>query len=309
MWTAEQIPNLSGKTVIVTGANSGIGYEAARQLARKGAHTILACRSIERGDAAAQGIRAATPGASVEAMPLDLASLESIRGFADQFCRRGQPLHLLCNNAGVTGIPYQTTADGFEMQFGTNHLGHFALTGLLLAPLLAADGARVVTVSSVSHWLSGPIRFDDLNWERERYRKWIAYAQSKHANLLFAFELQRRAEMTTVNLMSVGTHPGVTATNLLPSAARLNGSATQESLMRLSNRLFAQSASRGALTTLYAATAPEIRGGDFVGPRWLMWGYPFKARCSAGVRGQSAAMRLWELSERLTGIHYCFPST
>ena len=305
MWTAEAIPDLSGKTVIITGANGGIGWEAALQFARKHAHTILACRAIDRGRAATQRILASTPGASVEAMQLDLASLVSIRAFADKFCQRGQALDLLCNNAGVTGIPYQSTADGFEMQFGTNHLGHFALTGLLLAPLLAADGARVVTVSSASHWLSGPIRFDDINWKRERYRKWIAYAQSKRANLLFAFELQRRAELNGAKLMSVGTHPGLTATNLLLSAARLNGSATQESLMRLTNRLFAQSAAMGALTTLYAATAPEIRGGDFVGPQWLMWGYPYRARCSAAVRDQSAAVRLWELSEHLTGVGYC----
>ncbi len=306
MWTAEAIPDLSGKTVIITGANSGIGWEAALQFARKGAHTILACRAMDRGRAAAQRIQTAIPGASVEAMQLDLASLGSIREFADQFCRRGQALHLLCNNAGVTGIPYQTTSRGFEMQFATNHLGHFALTGLLLVPLLAADSARVVTVSSVSHWLSGPIRFDDINWQRETYQKWIAYAQSKRANLLFAFELQRRTELASAKLVSVGTHPGFTATNLLPSAARLNSSATQESLMRLINRLVAQSAWMGALTTLYAATAPEIRGGDFVGPRWLMWGYPMKARCSAAVRDQSAAIRLWELTEHLTGVRYCF---
>lgn len=307
MWTVEEIPDLSGKTVIVTGANSGIGWEAALQFAGKGAHTILACRSMDRGQAAAERIRRVTPGASVEAMRLDLASLASIHEFADQFCGRGEPLHLLCNNAGVTGIPFSTTADGLEMQFGINHLGHFALTGLLLSALLGAEDARVITVSSVSHWLSGPIRFDDLNWQRESYQRWMAYAQSKRANLLFAFELQRRAEIAATNLMSVGTHPGVTATNLLPSMARLNGSRTQESLMRLINRLLAQSATRGALTTLFAATAPEIRGGDFVGPRWLMWGHPVKARCSAAARDRSAAAELWEVSERLTGVSYCFP--
>jgi NAD(P)-dependent dehydrogenase (short-subunit alcohol dehydrogenase family) len=306
MWTAEAMPDLSGKTVIITGANSGIGWEAALQFARKGAQTILACRSMERGNDAMRRILDLVPKASVEARQLDLASLASIRAFANEFCRRGQPLHVLCNNAGVVGTPYQLTADGFELQFGTNHLGHFALTGLLLARLLAAPSARVVTVASFSHWLSGPIRFDDINWKNETYSKWMAYAQSKRLNLLFAFELQRRAERSATNLASIGTHPGFTATDMLTTSARLNQSASQMWSARLSNRLIAQSASTGALTTLYAATAPEIRGGDFVGPRWFMWGHPVRARCSAEVRDESIAARLWELSENLTGVRYLF---
>jgi hypothetical protein len=306
MWTADAIPDLSGKTVIITGANSGIGVEAARQFANKGAHTILACRSLERGRAATERIRALTSGASVEAMQLDLASLASIRAFAEEFSSRGRPLHILCNNAGISGMPYQPTTDGIEPHFGINHLGHFALTGRLLQSLLEAEGARVVTVSSISHRMSGPVRFDDINWKLAPYRKWIAYAQSKHANLLFAFELQRRAEKSGAMLLSVGTHPGFAATNLLPSAARVSGSSAQESTIRFINRVFAQSAAMGALTTLYAATAPDVRGGDFIGPRWRMWGHPVKAKCSAQVRDAIAGARLWELSERLTGISYRF---
>ena len=305
MWTAEAIPDLSDKTVIITGANSGIGWEAARQFARKGAHTILACRSIDRARDAISRILSLTPRAKVEAMQLDLASLTSIRLFAEEYCARRQPLHALCNNAGVVGIPYQLTADGVEMQFGTNHLGHFALTALLMTPLLAASNARVVTVASLSHWLSGPIRFDDINWKHETYSKWMAYAQSKRANLLFAFELQRRAQLSAVGLASIGTHPGFTATDMLTSSARLNQSAGQMWTARFTNRFFAQSASMGALTTLYAATGSDIHGGDFVGPRWLMWGPPVKARCSAAVRDESAAARLWELSEHLTGVKSC----
>jgi len=305
MWTAEAMPDLSGKIVIITGANSGIGWEAALQFARKGAHTILACRSVDRAHDATRRILSLAPRAKVEAMQLDLASLASIRAFSDEFCRRRQPLHALCNNAGVVGIPYQLTADGFEMQFGTNHLGHFALTGLLMTPLLAPPNARVVTVASSSHWLSGPIRFDDINWKHEAYSKWMAYAQSKRANLLFAFELQRRAQLSATGLASVGTHPGFTATDMLTTSARLNQSASQMWTARFTNRFFAQSAPRGALTTLYAATGSDIRGGDFVGPRWLMWGPPVKTRCSAEVRDESAAARLWELSELLTGVKYC----
>jgi hypothetical protein len=190
------------------------------------------------------------------------------------------------------------------MQFGTNHLGHFALTGLLIDKLLAAERARVVTVSSSAHRI-GRIRFDDLQWERS-YQKWSAYGQSKLANLLFTFELQRKFEAASRNLLSVACHPGYAATNLQAAGPRMEGSSFQESLMELGNRLFSQSAAKGALPTLYAAAAPDVRGGDYIGPDGIaeMWGYPRKVGCSAAARDRLDAARLWETSERLTGVHY-----
>jgi len=303
-WTADDLPDLSGKTIVVTGGNSGIGYEAAIQFARKRARVVLACRNMDKAHAAAERIAALAPGAPVEAMALDLSSLASVRGFADAFKGRNRMLHVLCNNAGVMALPYCRTADGFEMQFGTNHLGHFALTGLLLDRLLAADGARVVTVSSSAHRM-GQIRFDDLQWEHG-YRKWRAYGQSKLANLLFAFELQRRIEAAGAKLISVACHPGYAATNLQAMGPRMQGSAVMEMLMRVSNRLFAQSAAMGAMPTLYAAAAPDLRGGEYIGPDGLgeMWGHPAKVDCSAAAHDTAAAARLWQISEQLTNVRY-----
>ncbi len=303
-WTAGDLPDLSGKTIVVTGGNSGIGYEAAIQFARKRARVVLACRNMDKAHTAAERIAALAPGASVEAMALDLSSLASVRSFAEAFKGRNRMLHVLCNNAGVMAIPYCRTADGFEMQFGTNHLGHFALTGLLLDRLLAADGARVVTVSSSAHRM-GQIRFDDLQWERG-YRKWRAYGQSKLANLLFAFELQRRIEAAGAKLISVACHPGYAATNLQAMGPRMSGSAMMETMMGLGNRLFAQSAAMGALPTLYAATAPELRGGEYIGPDGFgeMWGHPAKVDCSAAAHETAAAARLWQISEQLTNVRY-----
>jgi NAD(P)-dependent dehydrogenase (short-subunit alcohol dehydrogenase family) len=303
-WSADDLPDLSGKTIIVTGGNSGIGYEAALQFARKRATVVLACRNLEKARVAADQIVAANRGAAVETMELDLASLASVRNFADTFRRGHRALHALCNNAGVMAIPYRRTADGFEMQFGTNHLGHFALTGLLLDPMLATDGARVVNVSSGAH-RTGRIRFDDLQWEHG-YRKWFAYGQSKLANLLFTFELQRKLEAAGKSLISVACHPGYAATNLQAAGPRMQGSSFMESLMGVSNRLFAQSAAMGALPTLYAAAAPEVRGGDYIGPDGFgeMWGNPAKVGCSAAARDAAAAARLWAVSEELTGVRY-----
>jgi hypothetical protein len=213
-------------------------------------------------------------------------------------------LHVLCNNAGVMAIPHRKTADGFEMQLGTNHLGHFALTGLLLDRLLATPGARVVSVSSNAHKF-GAMRWDDLQWER-RYRKWFAYSQSKLANLLFAFELQRRLAAQGAGLISVGCHPGYAATNLQAAGPRMQGSSLGEGIMELANRLFAQSAAMGALPTLYAATAPDVKGGDYIGPDGLgeQWGYPKKVPSNARSRDADAQRRLWEISEQLTGVRY-----
>lgn len=303
-WISNDIPDLSGKTIVVTGGNSGIGYEAALEFARKRAKVILACRDLGKARTAAAQITAASRGADVEVIALDLSNLASIRGFADAFHLQHQALHVLCNNAGVMAIPYRLTADGFEMQFGTNHLGHFALTGLLLDRLLATDGARVVNVSSTGHRF-GQIRFDDLQW-RSGYRKWRAYGQSKLANLLFTFELQRRADAAGAKLLSVACHPGYAATNLQAVGPRMQGSSVMEYVSELGNKLLAQSAAMGALPTEYAAVAPEVHSGDYIGPDGVaeMWGHPKKVGCSAAARDASSAKRLWEVSEQLTDVHY-----
>jgi NAD(P)-dependent dehydrogenase (short-subunit alcohol dehydrogenase family) len=303
-WTAANLPDLTGKTIVVTGANSGIGYEAALELARARATIVLACRRMDSANAAAEQIRRAAAGAAVEVMELDLASLASVRAFAEAFKRAHQKLDVLVNNAGVMALPYRKTADGFEMQFGTNHLGHFALTGLLLDQLLATEGARVVTVSSTAHRL-GKIRFDDLNWEHG-YRKWYAYGQSKLANLLFMFELDRQARRAGAKLISVACHPGYAATNLQAAGPRMSGASLMEWGTAVANRVFAQSAAMGALPTLYAAAAPDVTGGDYFGPEGFqeMWGSPVKVSCSAAARDEAAAAHLWSVSEALTQVRY-----
>ncbi len=305
-WIADDMPHLTGKTIVVTGGNSGIGYEAALQFARKKARTILACRSLDKASAAAAQIIAANPGGVVEVMELDLSSLASIRNFAEAFHKSHQSLDVLVNNAGVMALPYRKTIDGFEMQFGTNHLGHFALTGLLLDTLCAASGARVVNVSSGAHRM-GRIRFDDLQWERSYY-KWFAYGQSKLANLLFTFELQRRADAASARLLAVGCHPGYAATNLQAAGPRMKGSSAMESLWGTMNGMFAQSAAMGALPTLYAATSPEVRRGDYIGPDGMaeMWGHPTKVKASAAAKDAAVAARLWEVSEQMTKVQFNF---
>ncbi len=303
-WTSNQIPNLSGKTLIVTGGNSGLGYEAALQFAGKGAHVVLACRNPEKARGAIEAITSAKPGASLEAMELDLASLSSVRGFAKNFLDTHGALDVLCNNAGVMALPHRRTLDGFEMQFGTNHLGHFALTGLLLERLLGTPGARVVTVSSTMH-RTGKIHFDDLQWER-RYSKWGAYGQAKLANLLFTYELQRKLDAKGASLITVACHPGYAATNLQATGPRMQGSKLMERMTQVANRLFSQSAAMGALPTLYAATSPDVRGGDYIGPNGFMenWGHPKKVGSSVRSRDEAAAAQLWEVSESLTAVHY-----
>jgi NAD(P)-dependent dehydrogenase (short-subunit alcohol dehydrogenase family) len=303
-WTADEMPDLSGKTIVVTGGNSGIGYEAALAFARKRADVVLACRDLGKARSAADRISAQASGAKLDVMELDLSNLASVRGFADAFHVKRPGLHVLCNNAGVMAIPYRQTADGFEMQFGTNHLGHFALTGLLLDRLLATDGARVVNVSSGAHRM-GKIRFDDLQW-KNGYRKWMAYGQSKLANLLFTSELQRRVDAAGRKLLVVACHPGYAATNLQAVGPKMSGSSVMETLSEFGNRVFAQSAAIGALPTEYAAVAPDVHGGDYIGPDGFaeMWGHPVKVGCSAAAKNAAAASRLWQVSEQLTGVSY-----
>ncbi|MET7761817.1 oxidoreductase [Streptomyces sp. NPDC005393] len=301
-WTTSDIPDQNGRTAVVTGANSGLGFVTARELARRGAQVVLACRDAGRGKAAEERIRAQAPGAVVRYAPLDLADLASVRAFAADL--RGDRLDLLINNAGVMALPYRTTADGFETQFGVNHLGHFALTGLLLPGLLeAGPGARVVTVSSFMHLL-GTVDPGDLNMER-RYRRWVAYARSKSANLLFVHELSRRLRATDAHLVAAAAHPGYASTNLQTAAPRMEGRRAAERFMELGNRFFAQSAEKGALPTLYAATAPEVRQDDFFGPPFQMWrGSPTRSARAKWTLSDKAGRQLWAASEQLTGVRF-----
>jgi NAD(P)-dependent dehydrogenase (short-subunit alcohol dehydrogenase family) len=298
-WSAHDIPDQSGRTAVVTGANSGLGYVTARELARKGARVVLACRSEARGRDAVERLLGEVPGADVELRRLDLGDLASVREFAPRYER----LDLLVNNAGVMALPYGTTVDGFETQFGVNHLGHFALTGLLLPALLAAPGARVVTVSSMAHLL-GNIDPRDLNSER-RYRRWTAYGRSKTANLLFTHELARRLAAAGAGVVAVAAHPGYAATNLQTAGPRAEGRRGAERLMEIGNRFFAQPAEAGALPVLYAATAPDVPPDSFTGPSFAMWrGAPAPSRRAPWTLDDRAGERLWAASERLTGVSY-----
>ena len=303
-WTAKDMPDLTGRTIVVTGANSGLGYEGARAFAAKGARVVMACRSAEKAGAACDRIRAESRAAKIEVKSLDLASLESVRRFAEEVNRTCERIDVLCNNAGVMAIPRRETAEGFEMQLGTNHFGHFALSGLLLPKLCATKGARVVTQSSSAHRM-GRMAFDDLQG-KERYGKWPAYGQSKLANLLFAFELERRLERAGADVMSVACHPGYAATELQFAGPRMEGSSLMERIMTLGNRLLAQDAAAGAWPMLYAATSPDVRGGDYIGPSSVgeLWGSPKKVGATARARDAEDAARLWKISEELTGVHY-----
>jgi NAD(P)-dependent dehydrogenase (short-subunit alcohol dehydrogenase family) len=284
----------------VTGANSGLGLVTARELARAGARVVLASRSAEKGEGAAALIASAVPGADLEPAVLDLADLDSVRAFTAAAPDR---LDLLINNAGVMAAPHRVTKQGFESQLATNHLGPFALTGLLLGRLLAAPAPRVVTVSSQMH-RGGKINFDDLQGER-KYSRWGAYQQTKLANLMFCFELQRRAAEAGTALLSMAAHPGYAATNLQAAGS---DRFYEQWFMAIGNRLFAQSAEMGALPTLYAATVPDLPGGTFVGPagRNQQRGYPKVVSAAAKAGDQLAWRRLWDVSEELTGVHYQF---
>jgi NAD(P)-dependent dehydrogenase (short-subunit alcohol dehydrogenase family) len=301
-WTAEQIPDQTGRTAVVTGANSGLGLVVAQELARAGADVVLACRNTEKGAAAIESIRGEVPGAAVAVEALDLSDLSSVRAFAERFGAQRDGLDLLINNAGVMAPPQRKTADGFELQFGTNHLGHFALTGLLLERMEGREDARVVTVSSAAHRY-GRIRFDDLQTER-RYRRWRAYGQAKLANVLFALELERRLRAAGSTVSSLAAHPGYAATNLQSAAPP----AFDRAVMKVTNRLFAQTPEKGALTLLYAATRPSLDGGLFVGPDGFQGhgGHPTLERPARAARDEETAARLWSASEELTGVTFSF---
>jgi NAD(P)-dependent dehydrogenase (short-subunit alcohol dehydrogenase family) len=303
-WDADRISDLSGKTFVVTGANSGIGYEAALVLAAKRGNVVLACRNLEKGRSALERIQAAAPGAKIELASLDLGSLKSVRAFADGFLREHPRLDALVNNAGVMAIPRRTTEDGFEMQLGTNHLGHFALTGLLLGRLVETPGARIVNVSSMAHTM-GKFDASDLQLEHS-YSKWPAYGRSKLANLLFTYELGRRLEASGLGVVAVACHPGYAATNLQSVGPEMSGSVVAKVLMSLGNSVLAQSASRGALPTLYAAVAEDVHTGDFIGPDGPMHmvGFPVKQRSNRLSHDKVVAKSLWDASVQLTGVTY-----
>jgi NAD(P)-dependent dehydrogenase (short-subunit alcohol dehydrogenase family) len=302
-WTSDQIPDQSGRIAVVTGANSGLGLETARELARAGAHVVIACRNTEKGAAASSDIAATVPNADLDVASLDLASLASIRAFAERFRSEHEGLDLLVNNAGVMAPPRRETADGFELQLGTNHLGHFALTALLIGTMESREDPRVVTVSSGAHRM-GRINFDDLQ-STGHYRRWRAYGQSKLANLLFAFELDRRLRGAGSPVRSLAAHPGYAATNLQTAAPPM----LDRLVMKVSNLVIAQSAAMGALPTLYAATQPEVEGGMFIGPDGIaeQRGHPKRVTASGAARDQEVARRLWAVSEELTGVPFELP--
>ena len=294
-WTAVNIPPQTNRTVIITGANSGIGAITARELARAGAHVIIASRNTTKASEAASTM----PG-SVEVRQLDLAALDSVRAFAERFRAAHDGLDLLINNAGVMATPRRRTADGFELQFGTNHLGHFALTALMIRAMEGREDARVVTLSSGAHRF-GRIAFDNLGGDR-RYFRWRAYGQSKLANLMFALELDRRLRAAGTSVKSLAAHPGWAATNLQYAGPPL----FDRAVAHVGNKVWAQSAEMGALPTLYAATELGLEGGTYVGPDGILEqrGHPEPVSMSSAARDEEAARRLWEVSEEMTGVRF-----
>ena len=297
-WDADRIPDQTGRVAVVTGANSGLGLVTARELARRGALVVLACRDMDKGRSALAEVERVASGPPPELEELDLASLDSVRAFAERFMASHDGLDLLINNAGVMAPPRRRTADGFELQFGTNHLGHFALTGLLLPLMEGREDARVVTLSSTAHRM-GRIAFGNLNGDR-RYFRWNAYGQSKLANLLFALELDRRLRASGSTVTSLAAHPGYAATNLQSAAAPL----VDRLVMKVGNAVIAQSDEMGALPTLYAATEPGLEGGTFVGPDGPgeQRGHPKIVKPSRAARDERSARRLWDVSADLTGV-------
>ncbi len=305
-WTAAEIPKLRGRTAIVTGANSGLGLVTASELARHGAAVILACRDLVKGQSAMTRIGAEIPEADLQLEELDLGDQGSIAAFAERFAADGRDgMDLLINNAGVMAPPRRVTHDAFELQIGTNHLGHFALTGRLIAHMEGRPDARVVTLSSNAHKM-GKINLEDIQSEH-RYMRWSAYGQSKLANLMFALELDRRLRAADSPIKSVAAHPGYAATNLQTAAAP----AIDRIVMRATNLVMAQSAEMGALPSLYAATAPGVESGSYYGPDGPgeFRGHPHLSSPSKAARDVLKARRLWELSEELTGVRFSLPAS
>ena len=300
-WTEKNVPDESGRLAIVTGSNTGLGYDTARVLAARGAKVVLAVRDTAKGDAAAARIRTLSPAADVTVHKLDLGSLASVRTAGAELAAAYPRIDLLINNAGVMYPPKQTTADGFELQFGTNHLGHFALTGLLLNNMLGVEGSRVVVVSSIAHNIRAKIDFADLQWETRRYDRVASYGQSKLANLMFTYDLQRRLAAANAKTIAVAAHPGVAATELV----RHVPGASLPGVNWLSGRLL-NTSELGALPTLRAATDPAVQGGQYYGPDGFkqMRGYPILVTSSEQSHDTAIQQRLWTVSEELTGVTY-----
>jgi NAD(P)-dependent dehydrogenase (short-subunit alcohol dehydrogenase family) len=299
-WTAADVPDQSGRVAIVTGSNTGLGYETALVLATRGAHVVMAVRDVEKGKAAAARIQGQVPRADVTVQSLDVGSLQSVRAAAEELKTAYPRVDLLINNAGVMYPPKQVTADGFELQFGTNHLGAFALTGLLLENLLPVEGSRVVAVASIAHTIQAAIHFDDLQWER-KYNRVAAYGQSKLSNLMFTYELNRRLAARDAATIAVAAHPGISNTELmrhvpgssLPGFSALAG-------------LVTNSAEVGALATLRAATDGGVRGAEYYGPDGIreLRGHPKRVESSKQSHDQDVQGRLWTVSEELTGVTF-----
>ena len=299
-WTAADIPDLSGRTAVVTGANSGLGLETTRELARKGAHVVMACRNEDKARRARAEVRRDVPAAAVDVEIVDLASLDSVRDFAGRFSNVYDRLDLLYCNAGIMAIPRGETEDGFETQFGVNVLGHFALTGLLLNVLLETDGSRVVWLSSMAAW-SGSISFGDLQG-RESYGRWSAYNQSKLADLLLAFEMNRRLQNAGTATLSLAAHPGLSNTNLQETSAEKSGSVVEKALYSLGMDRIAMTQAEGALPQLRAGTDPFARGGAFYGPDHRMRGKPVEVNPPARALDMGVRAHLWAECERLTDV-------
>jgi NAD(P)-dependent dehydrogenase (short-subunit alcohol dehydrogenase family) len=301
MWTRDDMPSLAGQTWIVTGANSGLGLETVKGLASKGATVVMACRTPSKAENAALEVRRETPSAKLELEQLDLASLKSVEAFVARLKTSQPVVDGLVNNAGIMAIPRTLTADGFEMQLGTNHLGHFALSLQLLPLLEGAKAPRLVNVASTAHrW--GTMKFDDLHGEKS-YSAWLAYGQSKLANLLFTYELSRKLAAAKKKTLVAAAHPGYSATNLTTVGSQMTGSKLNAFFMNTGNAWLAQTAAMGALPTLYAATQPDVQSGDYYGPDGLfeLMGYPQKCGSNAKSRDLAAAQQLFEVSEQLTG--------
>ncbi|MBY8999618.1 MAG: SDR family NAD(P)-dependent oxidoreductase [Candidatus Heimdallarchaeota archaeon] len=302
-WTTKNIPELTGKVIIVTGANTGIGFEEAKEFTRKGAKTILACRNLEKGEKALAKILKEIPDAPAEIMHLDLANLDSVNQFSTEFKKKYDRLDVLVNNAGIMMVPYRKTVDGFESQIGTNHLGHFALTGLLYDLLTETEGARVVNVSSNGHRF-GEIDYDSFTFDEDNeYSRMKAYGQSKLANLLFTYELDRRFKKGNINAIAVAAHPGMSNTNL---ADHMMGFAAP--ILKGLFGFIMQSAAKGALPTIRAAVDPENKGSEYYGPggRKEQRGYPVRVESSKTSHNKEDAKKLWDLSEKLTKVKFGF---
>lgn len=293
-WDEKDVPDLTGRTVIITGANSGIGFEAARVMAGRGAEVVMACRNVERSSEAYEKVKEISPKKRVKFMLLDLANLSSVREFAGEVREKYPRIDILVNNAGVMVPPYGRTKDGFELQIGTNHLGHFLLTGLLMDNIIATPGSRVVTVTSIAHF-RGEINFNDIHFEHN-YRRMGAYRQSKLANLLFAYELDRKLKEKNKETISVAVHPGVSSTKLFKMPRWLD---------RLKDAVL-MSAAKGSLPSLMGATEPSLSGGEYIGPDGFrqMRGYPTVLNSSSRSHDLQLAARLWELSEELTSFRF-----